>query len=267
MHGLEVTMEGTKTPPRATAGARVGDSSLSDRRPTGNEQLDHLLGGGLPNASTTLLVSDSMTAPYVFAEQFAAAGLALGKPVLYYGFDRPRRHVEDRLRARLPAKGTLDTLHYADYYALRLRALSQSIRTELGIPPADPELPKAIVPALLGQPKGQRFRLVLESLSEVVRAYGAEASIEIVNEIVGILSAREGAGLLLLDRGIIPPELEAGFRHTVDNVFEFGLDRQNNDIRPFFKITKMLRIPGATHLYWYSESAEGLSMEAVHRVF
>src|SRR5688572_5312792 len=58
-----------------------------ENRPSGNAQLDGLLGGGLPTGTSTLLLGPAGTGKSTVATQFAAAAAARGERVAMFVFD------------------------------------------------------------------------------------------------------------------------------------------------------------------------------------
>jgi circadian clock protein KaiC len=65
------------------------DSSSSERVSMGCKGLDELLGGGIRQGSTTLLVGSSGSGKTVLGLQFLAAGIARKERVLHFGFYEP----------------------------------------------------------------------------------------------------------------------------------------------------------------------------------
>lgn len=86
---------------------------------TGLPALDGVLGGGVPGGATVLILADASNGPLEFLEQFAAAGLASGDRVYYYGIGRPGPEVRRRMRRYLERGQAVERLEYLDYYGLQ----------------------------------------------------------------------------------------------------------------------------------------------------
>jgi circadian clock protein KaiC len=77
---LEAALADTEPPPKGVHPDRAG---------FGVERLDAMLGGGLPRASTTMLLGTPGAGKTVFGLHFAAEGARRGEPVLIAGFHEP----------------------------------------------------------------------------------------------------------------------------------------------------------------------------------
>ncbi len=90
-HAYRITSGGVRLYPRMEiALPRRSSGTASARRVSiGCEPLDQLLGGGVREGSTTLLVGSSGSGKTVLGLQFLAAGIALEERVLHFGFYEP----------------------------------------------------------------------------------------------------------------------------------------------------------------------------------
>lgn len=85
---FRITGNGLEVFPRLAP--NVGDQTyrqFEERVSTGLAELDHLLGGGLPRGTTTLVSGASGTGKTVLALHFACAGLAAEEGVVYVSFE------------------------------------------------------------------------------------------------------------------------------------------------------------------------------------
>ena len=94
LHTFRITDAGLQTFPR-TFGLAGESVHLSERRiSTGIRKLDALLGGGIPEGDSLLLVGPSGSGKSVMASQFAAEGLRQGEPAVIAIFEElPARYV------------------------------------------------------------------------------------------------------------------------------------------------------------------------------
>ena len=72
---------------RASSPPNMSVEFADENRPSGNPQLDGLLGGGLPTGTSTLLLGPAGTGKSSVATQFAAAAAARGERVAMFVFD------------------------------------------------------------------------------------------------------------------------------------------------------------------------------------
>ena len=85
-HDFAIRRGGLDVFPRLVAGEHAASFAEHDL-PSGNEQLDGLLGGGLPAGTSTLLLGPAGTGKSSLATQFAAAAAARGERVAMFVFD------------------------------------------------------------------------------------------------------------------------------------------------------------------------------------
>ncbi len=85
-HDFAIRRGGLDIFPRLVAAEHVTEFVEQDQ-PSGNPQLDGLLGGGLPTGTSTLLLGPAGTGKSTVATQFAAAAAARGERVAMFVFD------------------------------------------------------------------------------------------------------------------------------------------------------------------------------------
>jgi circadian clock protein KaiC len=85
-HDLVIRRGGLDCFPRLVASEHTTEFEELER-PSGNAQLDGLLGGGLPTGTSTLLLGPAGTGKSTIATQFAAAAAARGERVAMFVFD------------------------------------------------------------------------------------------------------------------------------------------------------------------------------------
>lgn len=85
-HDFAIRRGGLDIFPRLIAAEHVAEF-VDEDQPSGNRQLDTLLGGGLPTGTSTLLLGPAGTGKSTIATQFAAAAAARGERVAMFVFD------------------------------------------------------------------------------------------------------------------------------------------------------------------------------------
>jgi len=85
-HDFTIRRGGLDIFPRIVASEHVTEF-VDENRPSGNAQLDGLLGGGLPTGTSTLLLGPAGTGKSTVATQFATAAAARGERVAMFVFD------------------------------------------------------------------------------------------------------------------------------------------------------------------------------------
>lgn len=234
---------------------------------TGIQGLDAHFGGGVPTGSLILCVSEPSNAPYLFCEQFAAGGLAANETVYYYDLERPKAEVVDRLRSLLPKQEVLRNLQYFDCYSVRLRELNPAMLKKIGIENHAVKVNEDVVARLLHHPKDQPFRVVIESVTEAIQAYGLEPTVTALKTLAGLVKSLDGVALVMLVKGIAEPTVETRLRHLADGVIEFGMERQGFGLYSYLSVVKMRGVQDAARLLLYKETDKGLWLESTRRVF
>lgn len=236
-------------------------------RETGIPGLDGQIGGGVPPGQSLLVLATSGNAPFTFLEHFASAGLKAGETVYYYNLERPKFEVLERLDRLAPSEGPRPNLHYVDCYSVKLRDLDQATLDGLGVPNHAPKITDDLVRRVLEHPRDVPFRVVVESLSESIDAYGLDATLTMLKILVGVTKMRGGLMAALLVKGVHDPQVEARIAHIVDGVFEFTRERQGFGSYNFLSVTKLRGVSDAERLLLYKETEHGLRLETTRRVF
>lgn len=233
---------------------------------TGIQGLDSQLGGGFPAGTSVLLLADPSNAPYVFNEQFTAAGLDKGERVLFYSLERPKEEILAHVK-QFMGKDPGPNLVFFDCYSVKMRELPAATMKKLGITNHAVNVTHDAVARLTEQEKGKPFRLVIESLSEAISAYGLEPALTMIRQVTGINQKLGGVSVFLLIKGVHDHGTETLVRHLADGVIEFGVDRQGFGLYSYLSISKMRGVPDATRLLLYKETEKGLWLESTRRVF
>jgi circadian clock protein KaiC len=96
-HDFAIRKGGLDVFPRLVAAEHVGEFRERDL-PSGNAQLDRLLGGGLPTGTSTLLLGPAGTGKSTIATQFATAAAARGERAAVFVFDENLGTLRSRSR-------------------------------------------------------------------------------------------------------------------------------------------------------------------------
>lgn len=234
---------------------------------TGIAGLDAQLGGGLPRGSTILVLSEPGNAVPLFSEQFAGGGLDSGDDTHYFVFDRPASTIRAAVQSfvmRGNEKNAQLTLHdgYSPQFGKGTRTRDAN---------ALPVPLSAAVPTMLGtlqnQAASRPYRLVLESLSSLVRDGNEREVLEFVRNVTYLGQELNGLHLLSLVKGIHPPEFEAALRHAATGVIEFGAERKGFGIYNYLAVTKLLNVRDPVKILLWKETDKGLWFESTKRVF
>jgi KaiC/GvpD/RAD55 family RecA-like ATPase len=234
---------------------------------TGIQGLDAHFSGGVPSGSTILCLSEPSNAPYLFCEQFAAGGLGAMETVYYYNLERPKVEVVERVRNLLAKQEVLKNLQYFDCYSVKLRDLSAPMLKRMGIENHAVKVNEDVVARLPHHPKDAPFRVIIESVTEAIEAYGLEPTLTMLNMLSGMVKMMNGVALVMLVRGLHDPHVEMRLRHLVDGVIEFGVERQGFGLYSYLSVTKMRGVQDANRLLLYKETEKGLWLESTRRVF
>lgn len=175
-HGLDVYPRFESTLPLVETQADV--RSTARRLATGIEGLDDMLGGGLPQASATLVAGPSGSGKTVLALHFIAEGVARGERCMYLSFQQTEQRMLDRARnfgwdlATAAESGRLTLTHLnpvevsLDKIGTNLREAADSEQIDRVVIDSLSE----IAPAARGT---GRFPDFLSSLASMFRSLGA----------------------------------------------------------------------------------------------
>lgn len=228
--------------------------------------MDTQFGGGFPSGSNVLLLADPSNAPYVFAEQFAAAGLEQGERVYFYSLERPKEEILLAMRSFM-TKDPSALLQFFDCYSIKMGALSPAALKRIGVANHAVNVTEDVVERILAEKHDRPFRVIIESVSAAIQTYGLEPTMAMLRQLAGVVQKLGGTSCFLLIKGLHGQATEIGLRHLADGVIEFGIDRQGFGLYSYISISKMRGVPDATRLLLYKETEKGLWLESTRRVF
>ncbi|MGB9631079.1 MAG: RAD55 family ATPase, partial [Candidatus Methanodesulfokora sp.] len=158
-----------------------------ERVPTGIEEFDKLIEGGIPRGFSVALLGVPGTYKSLFSRIFASEGLIRGEPVIYVTYDRSPDMVRDALKEILVAKGRspslVDKLHLVDCWSWRVKRAAE----EEGISnPVDFQNVYRRLREIASSEKNGR--IVLDSLTGVISVSHGETQREI-SEVFKVLKA------------------------------------------------------------------------------
>lgn len=234
--------------------------------PTGIQGLDSQFGGGFPQGSNVLLLADPSNAPYIFAEQFAAAGLEAGERVYFYSMERPKEEILLGMRGFM-TKDPGANLQFFDCYSVKLGALSAAAMKKIGVTNHAVNITDDVVERILSEKRDGPFRVIIESVSAAIQTYGVAPTMTMLRQLTGVIQKMGGTSCFLVIKGLHDHGTEIALRHLADGVIEFGIDRQGFGLYSYISISKMRGIPDATRLLLYKETEKGLWLESTRRVF
>lgn len=233
---------------------------------TGVPGLDSQLDGGIPAGTTMLLLAEPNNAPYRFLELFAAKGVEEDETVIYYNLERPKFEVLGRVTELLPQPEHALDFRYIDCYSVKLRNLEESILNRVGITNHAPNVTQHVLPQLLELGREKKFRLVIESLNEVIHAYGLEPAMSMLNTIAGIVRMLNGVAVVLLIHGEHDRNIEVRAQHLCDSTIELGLQRNGTRLLPTLSLLKMRGISDEIRSFQYTETAREIRVDPTRRV-
>ncbi|HVL87517.1 MAG TPA: RAD55 family ATPase [Candidatus Thermoplasmatota archaeon] len=233
---------------------------------TGMSGLDAQLGGGIPRGTTVLLLADPSNALSLFAEQFAAGGLAAGEQVFHFVFDRPPAGIAAGIGSLANeyggAKGRL-TIY--DGYTGQFANTTNGHKE--GIQKIDRKnVFGSVLNQLMAVQPGTPYRLVLDSLSGLTRKNEEEA-VDFFRGVVHLGREMGGVQLVTLVRGLHAPSFETALKHAAGGVMEMGVERKGFGVYSYLQVSKLLDVRDPTRLLLFKETEKGLWLESTKRVF
>lgn len=240
---------------------------MSSVATTGIAGLDAQLGGGIPRGTTLLVIAEPGNALPLFSEQFAGGGLDAGDDAHVFEFDRPVNTLRAAIQAfilRGNEKKANLTLHdgYSPQFGKGVRTTDAN---------AIPITPGAALPEILStlqnQTSGRPYRLVIESLSSLVRDGNEREILEFMRNLTYLGNELGGLHLVGLVKGLHTPEFETHLRHLASGVIEFGAERKGFGVYNYLAVTKLLNVRDPVKILLWKETDKGLWFESTKRVF
>lgn len=234
---------------------------------TGIAGLDAQLGGGVPRGSTLLVIAEPGNALALFGEQFAGGGLDSGDDAHYFEFDRATAGIRASVNSFIlkgNEKKASMTLH--DGYSAQFGKGSKT-RDANALPVPPSAALTTILATLQNQPAGRPYRLIVESLSALVRDGNEREVLDFARNVVYLGQEMGGLHLLSLVKGMHSLEFEAHLKHIATGVIEFGAERKGFGIYNYLVVTKLMGVRDPVKILLWKETDKGLWFESTKRVF
>ncbi|WMW23903.1 ATPase domain-containing protein [Methanolobus sediminis] len=248
------------------------DGTGGFRIPTGIAGLDVQLGGGVPPGSTILLLAEPGANSEMFAQQFVYGGLLNNEDVFYFTSEHPAQEIVHEMEdMKWDVEKYMDDGHlqFVDAYLPRFYSvLPKELTSDLS---AKDFLKKGIdsmglLKATVRQPRDQKYRGVVDSISYFLRAYNLNSVVEAIEMISSIGKATGSIQLILMTSGMHDSITENTLRHICDGVIEFRIKERGSEIERTIMIRKMrgMLVPNRTISYMVTH--KGIELETTTRV-
>lgn len=228
-HSFRIGASGIEVFPRFESIAPPREMHTGERVPTGVDEIDDKIGGGLPRGSSTLIAGPSGAGKSVLGLHFVADGIARGEHCLYLSFQR----TDDQLIAHgeafgWPFKAAVES------GLLRIRHLEP---VEISLDAVGGELRAAS----LGEDPVQR--VVVDSLAELEPAARGTARFpDYLTALTGLFASIGATTLLTSETtAFFGPafELPQGLAFVADNVILLRYVELDSEVRRVLAIIKM----------------------------
>lgn len=236
---------------------------------TGIAGLDAQLGGGIPRGTTLLLIGEPGNAIPLFSEQFAGGGLDIGDDIHFFEFDRPTGGIRAAAKSFVLRgnESKANMTLYDGYSAQFGRAAGGRTRDGNALPVPPNAALAGIMSALQNQSDGRPYRLVVESMSALVREDNEREILDFTRNLVYFGHELGGLHLVSLVKGMHSPVFETQMRHLCGGVIEFGAERKGFGIYNYLVVTKLLNVLDPVKILLWKETEKGLWLESTKRVF
>ena len=219
------TLRGRKT-------TKVGPSSPATRLATGVRRLDDLLGGGLPQGTTTLLHGPPFTGKGVLERKFFLEGLRNGQPSIFLLTDTSASNMSQLLHDHDPTIANLETRDlcaYIDVYTKLIGERDQHHRaTYVNDARRWEDVLRVIERTQQQQLKAHPgpSRLVIESISSLMIELGPTATFRFLRTLVGRFARCGGTSMVSIETGMHESQDIETVKHLCRGMISM---RENND--------------------------------------
>jgi circadian clock protein KaiC len=252
LHDYNIVHGGLVVHPRLVA---AGTRTIQDRKQlkSGLPALDALLGGGVEQGTSTLIVGPPGTGKSSLAAQFASAALARGERAAMFLFE----------------ESTSNLLHRADGLKMNLRARMDA--GALSIQQIDPaELsPGQFATAVCRAAEDGAGVIVIDSLNGYMNAVPDERFLTThLHELLTFLGQRGVATLLVgVQQGMIGATMSSSMEasYLADNVLMLRYYEHDGEVRQAISVFKKRGSMHERTIRAYSMSGEGIEVGAVLR--
>ncbi|WP_457549872.1 RAD55 family ATPase [Archaeoglobus sp.] len=224
---------------------------------TGMTVLDSSLGGGIPAGSLVLLVEKPGAGAEIFSFQFAVEGVKKGESVLYIATDETFENLVDHIKVYFPSFSTNDKFKLVSFISSAtsdvVSFLKSSKHDHLGY-----------IRKLFSNLRYDR--IVINNLNNLVRNYGEEEVVSLIEELSRKVKKDEAVALAILVEGAVEKKVENTLKAIADGIFEFDVQERENEIQRRLKVIKLRRCMVPKNVFRYDITEKGIRIESLMRV-
>ena len=232
-----------------------------DRVPTGIEEFDKLIEGGIPRGFSVALFGVPGTYKSLFSRIFVAEGLIRGEPVIYVTYDRSpdmiRNALKDILVARGKSSNLVEKLHLVDCWSWRVKRATE----EEGI--SNPVDFQNVYRRLREIASSERNgRLVLDSLTGVISVSHGETQREI-SEVFKVLKAmlrQNGYTQLYILYSNVYRKILGPLLYCMDGIFRFRRKIADNKYKYYISVDRLFLTEHPSELIEFIPSKNNIKL-------
>jgi KaiC/GvpD/RAD55 family RecA-like ATPase len=219
-----------------------------------------------------LLLAEPGTSSEIFANQFVYGGLTSGEEVYYFSSEHPIKEVvEDMKNFGWDIEEYLNNnqMDFIDAYSLRFyNALPKHMSVDLSPKDFLKQNTDALnlLKSVVNEPRKERYRGVIDSMSFFLRAYELNNVIEAIEVISSVGKATNAVQLVLMTSGMHDPTVENTMKDICDGVIEFRMKERGSEIERSILIRKMRGMIPPNKTISYNITNKGIELETTTRV-
>ncbi|WP_457550266.1 RAD55 family ATPase [Archaeoglobus sp.] len=224
---------------------------------TGMTVLDSSLGGGIPAGSLVLLVEKPGAGAEIFSFQFAVEGVKKGESVLYIATDETFENLVDHIKVYFPSFSTNDKFKLVSF-------ISSATSDVVSFLKSSKHDPLGYIRKLFSNLRYDR--IVINNLNNLVRNYGEEEVVSLIEELSRKVKKDEAVALAILVEGAVEKKVENTLKAIADGIFEFDVQERENEIQRRLKVIKLRRCMVPKNVFRYDITEKGIRIESLMRV-
>lgn len=239
---------------------------------TGVAGLDVQLGGGIPPGTTLLILAESGAGAEIFTKQFFYGGLENGEDACYFSSDHSITEIKEDMKQfgwDIEKYEHMGKAEFIDAYNSRFfNVLPPELRNKIS---AKDFLKQGTDPfnqlkGIVIQNHGNKYRMVIDSISYFLRAYDMNSVIEVIELMSSIGKLSGGIHLILIVNGLHDEITINTMKHLADGVIELYVKERASQIERILVIRKMRGLIVPNKSISFDITPKGIELETTTRV-
>lgn len=234
---------------------------------TGIRELDSLIGGGIPEGSTVLIIGDALSHYRLLAESIAHSSVSSGLTCLYATADRfPMEILTEMKFYGLDVSNLPGRLLFLDFASSLLPEGFEEERRDLSLDSILPRTLEDLLELMIRERGSSGLCTIVDNLASLILADEGKDPIKFLRLLRSQTRALNAISIILLPKGVLEENIVEYAQHLANGIIEMYSVERGEVVENFIRVSKMEGTTPQQKAVRYTVTYRGLALETVRRI-